>query len=347
MSIPAAALLLPALVALFVPAGEKTVPPPPSEVQDEIVAIVNGEVITQRDVDEKVSQAPRETFGGTDEERRMQWQQTLLRLVIDKVKLQAAKKRDIAVQKDYVEDELERKRAGRSEAEFRDIVDQQGYTLDEYQQMLEETQLEKLFWYTQFFDTKGRQAKQRPSRSIEVRPDEVREAYNASKEKYRIPERARVSVISVKASKVGSRDAAKAIVEDLRAKIAAGADFAELARQHSSIARDEGGDLGWFGRDAGYLQPITEFAFSKEAAVGTLSDVLVCENVAIIVRKDGYEAERMRDFAEVSGQIKEQLHQDKLLSLYYDILATLIRESFIYPPPLRDQVIRLTEAQRK
>lgn len=50
----------------------------------------------------------------------------------------------------------------------------------------------------------------------------------------------------------GDDDAAKARVDGLRAELAAGADFGEVAREHSDDGgtRAAGGDLGWFVHDA-------------------------------------------------------------------------------------------------
>lgn len=334
------------VIAAALATGEKAAPAPPSgEPLDEIVAIVNGEVITRLDVDEKFGQATKETFGLSDADRERAWHEALLKLVVEKIKLQAAKKHDLAIQKDYVEEELEKRRSGRTEAEFRDIIDQQGYTLDEYRELLANQQLENLFWFTQLTDKGSRAPKQRPSRSSEVRPDEVRAYYTENIDKYRRPERARVSVISVSASKVGSREAAVAIAEEIRAKIEGGADFAELARQHSSYKADQGGDLGFFERDAEYLQPIMEFAFSKPP--GTLSPVIQSGAVALVLRQDGYEPESVQDFAEVGPAIEDQLKAKKMNDLYATIVSQLIREAYIYPPVLKERLLGVAEARRK
>lgn len=312
---------------------------------DEIVAIVNEDVITRRDVDEQFGRGTQKTFGLSEDKREAQWYKSLLDLVVEKIQIQAAKKRDLAVQSNYVADELEKKRAGRTEAEFRDIIDQQGYTLEEFEKFLENEHLETLFWWTQFNDRMSRAPKQRPSRSIEVRPNEVRDYYNANREKFRVRERARVSVIKVNVSRVGSRDAASAIVSELRVKIEAGADFAELARQHSSFRADQGGDLGWFERDAEYLQPIMEFAFSKPP--GTLSPVVMTGDAALLFRQDGYEPETMREFAAVSRSIQSELRRRKIESLHADIVSDLIRDAYIYPPILKERLLGVAEPRPK
>ena len=49
----------------------------------------------------------------------------------------------------------------------------------------------------------------------------------------------------------GDDDAAKARIDTLRARIAGGADFAEVARESSddTFSKDKGGELGWFTQD--------------------------------------------------------------------------------------------------
>lgn len=63
---------------------------------------------------------------------------------------------------------------------------------------------------------------------------------------------------------------ARARIQELRARIQNGEDFAELAANHSDDpgSRDKGGDLGWFGEGV-MVQPFEEAAFG--ASVGTLA----------------------------------------------------------------------------
>lgn len=69
-----------------------------------------------------------------------------------------------------------------------------------------------------------------------------------------------------------SKEDALARIQELKAELESGADFAELAQGNSDCpSGGQGGDLGFFGR--GMMVP--EFdAASAELAVGELSDVV-------------------------------------------------------------------------
>ena len=68
---------------------------------------------------------------------------------------------------------------------------------------------------------------------------------------------------------------AKTAIEGLKAEIDGGADFADLAREHSDCpSGSKGGDLGSFGRHA-MVAPFDEAAFALDA--DQLSDVVETE----------------------------------------------------------------------
>jgi len=100
-------------------------------------------------------------------------------------------------------------------------------------------------------------------------------------------------------------------IDDIRAKIAAGADFAEIAKQSSddkgSGAR--GGDLGWFAR--GQMVPSFEqAAFSLEP--GKLSDVVETRFGYHLIEVIEKKPESNLTYDEVSDRIGDVLKQRQL-----------------------------------
>jgi peptidyl-prolyl cis-trans isomerase D len=103
--------------------------------------------------------------------------------------------------------------------------------------------------------------------SVRVSDEDTRAYYEANREEFRRPARAALSFLAI--AKLPERVDSVAAVEFarvLRDSIARGADFAELARNESadSASREQGGDLGTFGRgqmvrafeEAAFRQPV-------------------------------------------------------------------------------------------
>ena len=80
---------------------------------------------------------------------------------------------------------------------------------------------------------------------------------------------------SLRSTATRSQEEAQQKIEDLKADIDAGSDFAELARQNSDCPSSaQGGDLGSFGR--GMMVPeFEESAFGLE--VGATSDIVTTD----------------------------------------------------------------------
>ncbi len=134
------------------------------------------------------------------------------------------------------------------------------------------------------------------------------EMYLLNKDKYRRPEEISASHILFSTPK-HSDAAAYQLAKETRAKLAAGADFATLARQLSDdpSAEANGGALGWF--PATKMDP----AFSKAAFglknVGDLSEPVQSKFGYHVIRLDGKRPGEDRPFDQVSNQIMAELRE--------------------------------------
>ncbi|MBC8270221.1 MAG: peptidylprolyl isomerase [Rhodospirillaceae bacterium] len=80
---------------------------------------------------------------------------------------------------------------------------------------------------------------------------------------------------SARSSETRTKDEAKTMIEDVKAKIAEGADFAELAGQVSDCpSGSNGGSLGQFGRGQ-MVKAFEDTAFALEP--GETSDIIETE----------------------------------------------------------------------
>ena len=104
---------------------------------------------------------------------------------------------------------------------------------------------------------------------LEVTDEEVGQYYEDNTAQFEVPEQVRASHILLLETANRDGEQARAELGDLRRRIEAGEDFAALAAERSDdeATRENGGDLGYFGRGA-MTQPFEEAAFG--AASGEL-----------------------------------------------------------------------------
>ncbi len=133
--------------------------------------------------------------------------------------------------------------------------------------------------------------------------------------------------ILVRVTPVQDAAAAKARIDTLRARIAGGADFVEVAREASEDAntKADGGDLGWFEGDA--FGP----AFGKEVtgtADGQVSQPFRTEAGWHIVQRVG---ERQTDVTDATqrAQVRETIGRRKLEEEYNRYLQELRGEAYV------------------
>lgn len=105
-----------------------------------------------------------------------------------------------------------------------------------------------------------------------------------------------------------ARDSAQMLASDLRARAAAGEDFAALAEQYSQDpgSAADGGDLGFFGRGQ-MVAPFEEAAFALD--VGEVSDVVETPFGYHIIK---LEERRLPEFDEVKDGFRMQWQQQKV-----------------------------------
>jgi peptidyl-prolyl cis-trans isomerase C len=134
----------------------------------------------------------------------------------------------------------------------------------------------------------------------------AREMYDVSRSRYAVAERVKAAHILVMVGK-GDKAAARAKAEAIRARLAAGADFAKVARETSddpSVAMN-GGELGWF--EAKQMDPeFAAAAFAMTTKGEVSAPVLSSFGYHLILFEDRRPA-GFRSFDEVKPELMAEL----------------------------------------
>jgi peptidyl-prolyl cis-trans isomerase D len=146
-------------------------------------------------------------------------------------------------------------------------------------------------------------------RLLPVDDAEIESYYNEHRDEFRQGEQARARHILIKvAPDAPAAEQAKAKLKaEAVAKMArSGADFAELARKHSEDAgtRDNGGDLGWFGRGR-MVKEFEDAVFGHKP--GEIVGPVRSQFGFHIIKVEGFRPARIRPLDEVKEQVRFKL----------------------------------------
>jgi serine/threonine protein kinase/parvulin-like peptidyl-prolyl isomerase/Tfp pilus assembly protein PilF len=142
--------------------------------------------------------------------------------------------------------------------------------------------------------------------------EQIEQYYHSNEKDFRVEEGVKLSLIAINKSPTNGQAAVESqrrLAVEIRARVAAGADFASEARIHSQGSRSrEGGDYGWVGR--GILRKeLDAAAFSLQP--DELSQVIEAEEAFYIMRVVGRRPASTRSLEEVEDQIRTTLLQQQ------------------------------------
>lgn len=276
---------------------------------DQTVALtVNGEEITKGQIAEEVARLSRQFGGRMSPEQMGQMQGALSQQaqdnLISRILLQQKIEEDgITVSRDEIDARMAEVRGSfGSEEELTNRLAMMGMTVEMLEQEMETgIAVEKLI------------ALYAPTE--EVTESEVRTFYDENTERFQQPDRVKASHILLKAgaedteaTKTLAREEAEGIV----AQLDQGADFAQLAREHSACpSSQKGGDLGFFQRGQ-MVKPFEDAAFALD--VGEVSGIVETQFgyhiIKVTEREDGrtvpFDEAKPNIMAMLDGQRKQE-----------------------------------------
>jgi len=142
--------------------------------------------------------------------------------------------------------------------------------------------------------------------------EELKDRYEAQKERYQVPEQRHARHILIKVAKDAD---AKTVAEkekqarEILAKAKSGADFAELARKYSEgPSAPTGGDLGFFARDR-MVKPFADAVFGMNK--GEVTGPVRTRFGFHIIKLEEIHPSTTRGFAEVKDELRQEMEQEE------------------------------------
>lgn len=281
-----------------------------------IAARVNGVSITEQQIEMALDEyMPRAYFHGnvTAEKRAAFRPKALEDLIKKELYLQEAKKIGLEVKKEDLKAELKKYRDKfSSEKDFRRELKNAGFTLEQFEQFLENKLLLKVFTEEEISKKSG------------VSEEYLKDFYARNKESYVLPDAFRVRHILIRVAPTADnqeRAKLKKDAEDVLAKAKGGEDFGELAYKYSmDDYRVKGGDLGLLHK--GRMLPEIE-SVALDMAVGQISDIIETIYGYHIVKLDEKVPGKQLSFEESRDKIKQSAEETRRNEIEGNLLNKL------------------------
>ncbi len=167
-----------------------------------------------------------------------------------------------------------------------------------------------------------------------VTAEEVAGYYQANKARYSREERRQVAHIMLESD--DDNQDVKAQADALLARLQAGADFAQLAKEKSAdtFSAENGGVLDWLA--PGDMDPVFEQAAFALTEQGSLSQVVKSAYGYHIIKLVVLEPAQIKPLAEVAEDITQRIKQERATAAFYEVQQRLAEVSFEVPDTLEE-----------
>ena len=278
-----------------------------ARVVEKIVALVGDDIILQSEVEDRAAPLLAEVAGISNPSEREARaggirREVLERLVQDQLLLQQATELKLTVSGDEIDRAIEqiRRDYGLSDAQLKDELRKQGQTMASYR-----------------LNTKREILKYRVlniavGSKINVGDSEVQSYYDRHMKSANLQVRASHIFIAIPENADNATVIEREkLARSLLTRAQAGEDFAKLAREYSEDGgtRNEGGDLGFIGRDI-LPKPLEELVFAMK--IGEIRGPVRADRGFHVIQLVDRRTKEAKPFADVQDEIRTRLRQREM-----------------------------------
>ncbi len=296
---PIMALVLASVVSLSV-AGEK-------DLSQDKLAVVNGSVITQADLEREMAGARRQmssmgqpTLSGPQLSEFKK--KALERLIERELLYQESQKKAIKIDEAAVNEKMEAlKKRFSSDAEFKNSLSKMKLS-----ETIIRSDFKRGMAIQKFIDNKFVE-------TIKLSDKEIKTYYDGNPDYFKQPEQVHASHILLKADPKGDasqKTEARKKIEDIQQKLLKGEDFAALAKEFSQCpSSNKGGDMGYFKRGQ-MVKPFEETAFGLKP--GKVSDIVETRFGYHLIKVIDKKPNSVIPYQDVKDRLSQYLKQEKV-----------------------------------
>ncbi|MGB9893521.1 MAG: peptidylprolyl isomerase [Candidatus Saccharicenans sp.] len=291
-----------------------------ADVVEEIVAIVNGDIITLTEYKEQFNstvQMLRSQLSGEAYYREYErLKENLLDMMItDLLLLQQAKEKGINVKEQLKAsiEQIKEQNHLESDQELIQAMRSQGIDYQTWVKQMEENLMRQAVIYTEV------------DRTIVIDDSEIVQYYKRKPEEFIVPPEFRIKVIYL-ASATNPAYLLEEKRNEISQKLKAGTGFEDLVAQYSEGPKENGGDLGFIKK--GELEKAIEQAVEK-LKPGEVSDWVEARNGWYLVKLEERKESYQKTFDEARKDIEEKLFAQKRQQKIEEYVKKLKEESFI------------------
>lgn len=194
--------------------------------------------------------------------------------------------------------EMMQKLSARSPSELDAILRMQGTSLRKVRLAWAKEQITRFFLFQQISETG------------EVTHQQLLDEYNANRQQYHVPAKARWEEVMVRFSRTSSKAEAEQMIVDMGNKIIGGASLAAVAKKSShGYTADNGGVHNWTTKGALIHEALDKAIFNEP--IGELSEMIKTADGYHIIRVLERVEAHHRPFAEVQSEIKDRLTEQR------------------------------------